>query len=314
MLMVDIVMATFNGENYLEEQLLSIEDQTYPQWRLTVRDDGSSDRTMDILNRFRERMGNDKVRIVRNDPPSGSGKNNFMGLLKDCEGRYIMCCDQDDIWHPDKIQKTLACMRKMEKRYGERAPLMVHTDLRVVNEALHELHPSMHRYVDLAHDGKLAHELIQNQVTGCTVLINRPLKAYLDRTVDTEKILMHDHWLALIAIVFGRLGYLNAPTIDYRQHSDNSVGAPDARSMAYLWQRFRRGKEQFRQDMKMSAEQCGYFCQIYASCIENKKMLQLLDNYASLYIKTKPARIRTFFRYGFWKKGVLRKIMQLIWC
>ena len=312
-LTVDILMATFNGEKYLNEQLTSLEHQTWSQWRLTVCDDGSSDRTVEILEEFQRRMGKEKVRIIRNDPPTGSAKNNFIQMLKECGGQYIMCCDQDDLWHTDKIKKTLGCMCRMEEKYGRQTPLMVHTDLRVVNEALHELHPGFHKYVDLFHDGRLSHELIQNQVTGCTVMINGALRSYLDRIDDFDSILMHDHWLAITAIVFGKIGYLNVATIDYRQHGDNSVGAANARSFSYLWKRFCRGKSDFRQDMKKSTEQCAYFCRIYASCIENKKMLQLLDEYASLYAKTKMARMTAFFRYGFWKKGWIRKIMQVIW-
>lgn len=312
-MMIDILMATYNGEAYLNEQLKSIENQTWKRWRLTVCDDGSTDGTWDILEQFQRRIGEDRVVILKNNPPTGSAKKNFIQMIQACQGEYMMCCDQDDVWHPDKIEKTFRRMYRMEKRYGKELPLMVHTDLRVVDAELKELHPSFHAYMNLRTDGKLNYELTQNQVTGCTMMINRYLQAYVQPVKNLEAIVMHDHWLALTALVFGKLSYLNQATIDYRQHCDNSVGAQDAKSLAYMWQRFRRGKTKFRQDMMDSSTQSEYFLHIYASCIDDKKMVKLLDKYAFVYKKCKIIRVFVFIRCRFLKKGVIRKVMQIFW-
>ena len=312
-MMIDILMATYNGEKHLEEQLISIENQTYKNWRLTVHDDGSSDGTWTILESFQQRQGMDKVRLVRNDPPTGASKRNFIGLVKSCDGEYMMCCDQDDVWHKDKVKQTFHRMRQMEQRFGKDVPFLVHTDLRVVDAELGEIHSSFHSYMNLRTDDILARELTQNQVTGCTTMINKPLKKYVDQTKNTDKIVMHDHWMALIALVFGKMSYLNRATIDYRQHGDNSVGAQDAKSIAYMWQRFLKGRTRFVQDMQDSCGQAAYFIELYGTCIKDEKVVELLINYAYLYEKCKINRIFAFFRYGFWKKGTVRKIMQVIW-
>ena len=311
--MIDILMATYNGERYLEEQLMSIENQTWKAWRLIVHDDASTDGTWRILEEFQRRHGASKVVIKKNSPASGGAKANFIGLIKESSGRYMMCCDQDDVWHPDKVAETFRRMRQMEQRYGKELPLLVHTDLRVVDEALSEIDPGFHAYMNLRTDGKLNRELIQNQVTGCTVMINKALQAYVMKVTNSEPVVMHDHWLALIALVFGRMSYINRATMDYRQHGDNSVGAQNARSVAYMWRRFLRGKKKFRQDMQDSCRQAAYFVQVYTPCIKDEKMIELLNKYSVLYKKNKVNRIFSFLQYGFWKKGLTRKIMQIVW-
>jgi len=311
--MIEILMATYNGEGYLQEQLESIEKQTHREWHLTVHDDGSTDRTWQILEDFQKRMGEKKVFLQKNVPPTGSAKKNFIGLLQNCDSPYMMCCDQDDVWHSDKVEKTFHRMKQMERKYGKDIPLLVHTDLRVVDENLNCIHPGFHEYMNLETRGYLRHELIQNQVTGCTVMINQKLKTYVNQVSCPDKILMHDHWLALTALVFGKMSYLKEATIDYRQHGDNSVGAQNAKSFEYRWMRFRRGRKKFRQDMGESTEQVLYFTRLYATCINDKKMLKLLNEYAFLYKKNKITRIFYFFCDGFWKRGTVRKIMQIIW-
>ena len=311
--MIEILLATYNGEKHLEEQLASIEEQTYKNWRLRVHDDQSSDGTWEILKAFQQKYGEEKVILKKNVPASGGSKYNFIGLIQASDAEYIMCCDQDDVWHKDKIEKTFRRMRQIEQRFGKDLPLLVYTDLKVVDEKLNEIHPSFHKCMNLRTDSVLNYELIQNQVTGCTVMFNRVLKNYMNVLKNVEHIVMHDHWLALIALVFGKMSYLNQATMDYRQHGNNVVGAQDARSLSYLWSRFKRGKERFVQDMKASCRQVSYFCILYKTCIESEKVIKLLYNYAHLYDVNKIKRIYCFLKFGFWKKGMIRKIMQMIW-
>lgn len=311
--MIEILLATYNGEKHLEEQLASIEQQTYKNWRIRVHDDQSSDGTWEILERFQGKYGKEKVILRRNVPASGGSKNNFIGLIQASDAEYMMCCDQDDVWHADKIEKTYKRMRQMEQRYGKENALLVYTDLRVVDAELNEIHPSFHECMNLRTGNYLCYEMIQNQVTGCTVMINKRLKKYVDSVENTDKIVMHDHWLALIALVFGKMSYLKSVTMDYRQHGNNVVGAQNARSFAYMWSRLKRGKEQFVKDMKDSCAQTAYFCILYKTCMDNEKVVQLLDTYAHLYDVNKIKRLYCFFKFSFWKKGIIRKVMQMIW-
>ena len=100
--MVTILLATYNGEDYLKAQLESIASQTYGNWRLITGDDGSCDGTLNILREFKKRYP-DQVKIIKNEPATGSAKNNFINLLRNSHGPYFMFCDQDDVWKRDKI-------------------------------------------------------------------------------------------------------------------------------------------------------------------------------------------------------------------
>ena len=312
-MVIEILMATYNGGRYLQEQLRSIEEQTFKNWHLTVHDDGSTDDTWSILEAFQKHMGEDKVTIRENAVPSGSAKANFLGLIKEAKGDYFMCCDQDDRWHINKIAVTLHRMAQMEQRYGRDLPLLVHTDLRVVDSSLKEIHPSFHAYTNLEHRPIPAFELVQNQVTGCTMMFNKKLQQYAAHIDQTGPILMHDHFLALIACAFGKMSYVNKATIDYRQHEENSVGAQDARSLSYMWDRFKRGRASFRTSMEESCRQTGYFMELYEPYFHDRRMRRLFQAYADLYTMKKCERIQTCLQNRFMKKGVVRKVMQIIW-
>lgn len=133
--MVTILLATLNGEDYLKAQLESIAAQTYENWQLVVGDDGSTDDTISIIEEFSEKHP-DQVTIIKNDPPQGSAKDNFISLLRNSYGPYFMFCDQDDVWKPDKIYLTLQKMESLEARYGDKIPILVHSDLSVADSNL----------------------------------------------------------------------------------------------------------------------------------------------------------------------------------
>ncbi|MGE6230228.1 glycosyltransferase family 2 protein [Paenibacillus chitinolyticus] len=221
---VVVLLSTYNGADYLESQLNSILAQTHSNTSILVRDDGSSDRTLRILNRYETQY--DCVRLMPQEDNKGP-KLSFGRLLQEglsgSKANYFMFADQDDIWLPDKIEKSLAKMKQLEKEHEQR-PLLIHTDLKVVNEQQRELNPSFWNYqkLDPAKDS-FPRLLMQNIITGCTVMINRRL-AELSLPVHADAI-MHDWWIGLAASAFGGIGYVPEPTILYRQHGKNSVGA-----------------------------------------------------------------------------------------
>ena len=98
-------------------------------------DDGSTDGTISILEEFSKQYP-EQVTIIKNDPPQGSAKDNFISLIQNSYGPYFMFCDQDDVWKPDKIYLTLQKMEALEARYGEKTPILVHSDLSVVDHNL----------------------------------------------------------------------------------------------------------------------------------------------------------------------------------
>ena len=311
--MIDILMATYNGETYLETQLESLINQTYPYWHLIIRDDGSTDHTRDIIERYAKKYP-EKIDFYTNYVNSGSAKKNFMALLEDVRSEYVMFCDQDDIWDIDKVYKTYRAMKKLESREGKEIPLMIATDLRVMASDGRILDKSFLHYMNLPSKVLLRSLIIQNNITGCTAMINKNLCELLKKADHADKILMHDHFAAIVAALLGKIALMNHSTISYRQHEHNSVGAMDARSPLYMINRFKRGKKQFQQDMRNGMEQVGYILDLYDDQIKDPIIYEMLEEYSSLYEKNKLQRIIYFIKNKVYKHGVIRKLMQLVWC
>ena len=220
-MIVDIVCATFNGERFLADLLTSLEVQTHTDWRLWVRDDGSTDRTLEIVRTFAEtdariqpidltgaRLGTAAsfARLLEFVPPNSS---------------YVMFADQDDVWLPHKITHTLAAMRDAEH---DREPALVHTDLIVADAELQQVHPSFWSFAGLEPEpATLRRLIVRNVVTGATTMINRSLRELVGRIPDEA--ILHDWWCACVASAFGRVVAIREPTILYRQHGANAVGA-----------------------------------------------------------------------------------------
>lgn len=224
MKMIQILLATYNGAAYLAEQLDSLFAQTNRDWRLLVRDDCSTDATAEILAAYQEKYPG-IISIVPNDGARLGAGRNFGMLLEHAEAPYVMFCDQDDVWLPDKIEVTLAAMKRLEATHGAEMPLLVHTDLKVVDERLNLLGDSLWRYMGSRPErlSRINRVLMQNFATGCTVMINRSLRDLALPVPAGAR--MHDWWLALVATAFGRVAAVHRPTMLYRQHGKNDSGA-----------------------------------------------------------------------------------------
>jgi len=214
-----ILLATFNGEKYIKTQLNSLKSQTYKNIEIIAKDDCSDDNTVNILQSY-------NITLLQSDTNSGP-KKNFAYLLnyalKNCSSKYFMLCDQDDIWANDKVQKSLDALQKLENSYGK-IPLLVHTDLEVVDEKTNKICPSFAKYQNINyHKNSFEKLLMQNTITGCTSIINREL-AEISKNIPDEAI-MHDWWIGLCAAYFGKINFINESTIRYRQHTMNTIGA-----------------------------------------------------------------------------------------
>jgi hypothetical protein len=218
-----IILSTRDGASFLEPQLESLRDQTAPEWRLYVRDDGSRDDTAAILRSWAAREA--RIRLL---PPDGRnlGAAESFGVLMqhalEAGERHVFLCDQDDVWMTDKCERMLRAMREAEVRAGESRPVLVHSDLRVVDDALAELHPSFAAQHGFPREREAARLLLFNTVTGCAALANAAL---LRCVLPMPRVAMHDWWLAQCAAAFGEVVYLDEPTVLYRQHARNLVGA-----------------------------------------------------------------------------------------
>ena len=234
---VTIVLSSYNGERFIAEQIASIQGQTHLHWKLLVRDDGSSDRTVDIVKAM---AGRDDRIVVLGDDRGNLGPPASFGVLLEhalsAGAAYVALADQDDVWLPTKMASELELMLCRESQVGQAKPILIHTDLSVAGENLQVVHPSYLAYEGLRHrdESPLSTLLIQNFVTGCTTLLNRAL---LQAGVPVPAVIMHDWWLALCAAALGEIRYVAEPMVRYRQHGRNAMGSVGQRRA--LWHSLR---------------------------------------------------------------------------
>jgi glycosyltransferase involved in cell wall biosynthesis len=228
---LSILLSTYNSKAFLNEQIDSIISQTVKDWVLYIRDDGSSDNTIDIIEKFCKY--NENIVFLKDELSNLGAKNSFIKLLSDVDSSYYMFCDQDDVWLPFKIEKTLLKMHEIEL-HREEIPLLVFTDLKVVDINLNIINNSMWRYQKTTpqHAKDFYSLSISNPVTGCTIMINQKAKEI--SIPMSPKSLMHDLWIALNVSHYGYVDFIDEPTILYRQHSDNVVGAKKTNRMYYI--------------------------------------------------------------------------------
>lgn len=223
--MIHILLSTYNGERYLAEQLDSILAQTYTDWRLYVRDDGSNDSTIDILRRYANAHPKQIQLSLENNNLGACAS--FERLLAQHGGAdYYAFCDQDDIWMPDKLSICVEEMQRQEQFQPNKA-IVVHTDLQVVDAQLNRLSPSFWEYGGICPDildGNIHYLAICNSVTGCAMLMNNTARECA--LPFYANAFMHDAWIGLRVLADGGVVVpINRATIYYRQHIDNVCGA-----------------------------------------------------------------------------------------
>lgn len=214
--LISIVMAVYKpNEKWFREQLRSLNEQTYPSPELLVCDD-CPDFPVDekIIS---ENIVNFPYVLVRNEKNMGSNKA-FERLTELANGKYIAYCDQDDVWHGDKLEKMCAVL----ERTG--SPLVC-SDFRVIDGGGELIADSItkvrKRHVFCEGDGLAPQLLVRNFVTGCAMMIRSDVAKAAVPFADS---LVHDQWLAINAALCGRIEVIRKPLIDYRQHGNNQTG------------------------------------------------------------------------------------------
>lgn len=312
--LVDILLATWNGEHYLAAQLESVLAQTYENWQLFIRDDGSTDGTEEILQQYQTRYPG-RLNIIRDDKANLGASGNFSLLMEHSDADYLMFCDQDDVWEPEKIETLMEAMAGLERDCGQDMPLLVHCDLKVVDDSLKEIAPSFWRYQKLnpEKDQFLNRLLVQNVVTGCALVMNRRTKDFaLPVPIDAR---MHDWWIALVAAAFGRIGYVDRPLVQYRQHGGNKLGAKAWNLIVLLHLLFTGTLFQValekRKILADTQKQAGAFVDSYGAQLDDD-CLDLVRAYAALPQLGPLARRIALFRHGFMLDGFIKKLGLII--
>ena len=230
---IAILLSTYNGEDFLAEQLESLLKQTYSNFIIIIRDDGSTDGTENIISHYvvKNHGKIHKLSGIRSNIGASSSfsllinyvmkEKNTLGISR----LYVMLCDQDDIWIEEKLEIQISEMLYAEQKSPD-LPILVHSDLRVVDQYKSVIAESFIKYQGLEiKRNKFTNLVISNLVTGCTTLFNEEL-AQMTLPIP-DRAIMHDWWLALTASAFGQVIFIDTPLVEYRQHANNTIGAKE---------------------------------------------------------------------------------------
>jgi glycosyltransferase involved in cell wall biosynthesis len=301
---IAILMATYNGEKYICQQIDSILSQTCKDWELYIHDDGSTDNTRAAVESYVEKY-QDKIHLI-DGKSTGGAKYNFFYLFGQVEAPYYMTCDQDDVWLDKKIELTYDKMLTIENKAD--VPCLVYTELRVVDRELNTIADTMSGYQSLdCHKRTINQFILQNSVTGCTMMVNRTLRDKMLRITDIDNTIMHDWWAALVAAQFGKTAFIDEPTILYRQHGDNSLGALGINKLSYIVRRVWQ-KKQIQESMRLGRLQAREFAKTY-----NLPADSLAVRYAALEDKSRCERQRFYKENDMYKTGTMRRLGQAVW-
>ena len=234
---IDILLATYNGEKYIREQIDSILAQTYKNIKLIISDDCSKDRTTEILKEYENK--DNRVKFYIQQKNLGVVKN-IEFLLNKVESPYYMLADQDDYWMPEKVEKSLETIK-------EKNADLVFGDLEVVDENLKTIYPSFNDYMLLTRKinkyiDSYKVNYLYNCVTGCTVLAKKETISFILPLPTTSEHVIHDYWMGLMVALNGKLAYIPEKLIKYRQHGENQVGTE---KISHGFTKFKQVREWF---------------------------------------------------------------------
>ena len=299
-----IIMATYNGALYINDQLDSIIGQTYENWELIIRDDGSTDDTVKIINTY---VTDSRIKIIDIKSSSPGANGNFSALYKwvkeQLDPEYLMFADQDDIWKPYKIKITLDTLAGAEQT-APGLPIMAFGNLELIDEHNHVLSEKFKLSPHLTFNKTL----IQNYALGCTIMLNKPFIVLMrEISLKAEN---HDYWVSLLASGAGRFVFVAEKLIQYRQHGKNVTSQGSG-----LVKRLKRFTVQMHQQVASFNKRLlmlKAFEQEYgAVLIDNNR--QILTSYLNSYQENLSSLIAVMFKYRIFKLGFLQNI-GLFYC
>ena len=212
---IDILMATYNGEKYLAEQLDSIINQTYHNWNLLIRDDNSTDKTLEIIQNYHKK--DKRIKILKDNKGNLGIVRNFEELLKSSESEFIMFSDQDDIWVENKLDMYLKMIEKIKNK-----GFMIHSDAILFDKNKSNILKDTFISKKAINRG-LENVFFNYFVQGATILISKEIKNFI--LPFPKEVYLHDRYIHLISELFFERIFVNKALIYYRQHGDNQIGA-----------------------------------------------------------------------------------------
>ncbi|WP_455714078.1 glycosyltransferase family 2 protein, partial [Anaerosporobacter sp.] len=255
-----VLLSTYNGEQYIIEQLDSIMNQSYPNIEVLVRDDGSSDNTVSIIKEYIKSHNRVRLYCGTNLGVQGS----FFDLLKKApiDRDYYAFCDQDDVWLEEKVEKAVTILEQYDRDFGFNEPKLYCSKVQCVNNELQPISTGIsYKRVRIS----LGNALVENMCIGCTSMLNQALVLKILHDLPSFSI-MHDFWIYLVASTFGRVIYDDNAYILYRQHENNVVGMSSTKYKNYL-----RRIHNYRKHQGQLTKQAQEFLDLYDD-IPNEKV------------------------------------------
>lgn len=298
---IAILMSTYNGESYLSEQLQSIVRQSSCDWELFIRDDGSTDNTLSIINEFQRKDG--RIHFVDDDLIHLGPSESFLSLILSVNADYYILCDQDDVWYPQKIEILYSEISRLDKK----VPLLIYSGIQTINKENQHVKSIIEKSVGSL--SKPIERFFWNDMPGCTVMFNELLRNKLD-TSDKDSIVMHDWWLAIIAQTFGQIKFIPKKLIYYRLHDSNSVG-----SAPNFIERLAKGHllERAGQRINLQMKQSKYFLEKYGKEDVPKKTKRFLIDISRIESMNISQRMKFLMVYRPKRKGIVDTVSLSIW-
>ena len=272
---IDILMATYNGEKYLSEQIDSIIFQTYKNWNLLIRDDGSSDSTFEILKEYEKK--DSRIKIISDEKGNLGIVKNFEELLKISDSDLIMFSDQDDVWVENKLELYLSKIKNFRNE-----GFLIHSDAVLFSETKEKILKNTFISGKIKKMG-LKNIFFNYFVQGATILISKEIKKFI--LPFSEEVYLHDRYIHIISELFFKRIFIKEPLIYYRQHSNNQIGA----------------KSTFK----------SLFSKRYFDKRDYKMIKKIYENYQNLLTEDKKEIIEEYFKIVDVKTNRFKRIIKL---
>lgn len=306
---VAVLLATFNGEKFIKEQLDSIINQSYKDFTLYISDDGSTDGTVEMIKEYQKKYPS-IITVLDEHKPTGSACKNFLYLLEQVASDVYLFCDQDDVWLENHIAVFI---EKYQKIYSgkKNIPILIHSDTVIVDEKLNVLCNSGFKYMGVPLNPEKHSYYVMNNVSGCASMINESLKQMVfynkkELTLHQKDLLMHDHFFACIASIMGEKYVIPEPTLLYRQHTGNVCGA-GKRSICQKIKQFRCSMTRSKVVLNQYQIFASFFLSYFSSFLNDRER-KALYNFSVLNDVSKMMRIILLIRENILRNGFVRNL------
>ena len=287
-----ILLASYNGEKYISEQLDSIINQTYKNWELIIRDDGSKDETVTILNKYEKK--DERIKILRDDKGNLGFLKNFEELLFNAKEEFILFSDQDDFWLKNKLEKFVEKIRDLDEKVLSK-PLLIHCNSLVCDDKLEII---KEEFID----SKIAKKTNSNIyffeyiVQGSTSMVNK--KMIKESLPFLKNVTLHDRYFHLLSQFLGTRVFIDESLVKYRQHERNEIGANRS-----IIKNIMSKKYFYVEDRKLIEE----IKETYNKCLR-KKDLNDIEKYLEVTDRNKN-RLERFWLSKYFQMKLLKRLV-----